>query len=187
MASPILMGRIASGVKAFLGTHAALTITSLAYGVYGSFSEKETPRREAAFDAYHYKFVTDLVCDMYSGNGISGRNPDHIELGETVTFEDPAAICSGRKEVQEAFRALGIVDPESLERPVCIDVEPKGDSISLTYALKQRYLGSLEVASLLEVDVHLGPIPNNPESKFVVTRIEEQWNGVKPLGSLLFW
>jgi hypothetical protein len=187
MASPFI--RVGSGVKAFLGTHVALTVTSVAHGAVGPAQDSflGNKKREAAFDANHYKFVTNLVCDMYSGKGAGACSPDHIELAEGVTFEDSAAICSGRKEVLEAFRALTVLNPESLERPVCIDVEPKGESITLTYALNQRYFGSLDVASLLEVNVHLSPIPNNPESKFVLTRMEEQWNGVKPVGSLLFW
>jgi hypothetical protein len=184
-------GMIRSSVQAAVATHALLSLASLTYGTGafggGSSLTSDDDKDDEVFDAKHYQMVTDLVSDMYSGKGVSHR-PHHVILDDKVTFEDPAAICSSRKEVQEAFRALQSVQPQSRSRPKCINVNPKGESIELTYVLNQRYGGGwLDVMSLLVVNVQLAQINGTPESKFVVTKLEERWNGVQPLGSYLFW
>ena len=180
-------GIFRASLQAAVGTHLVLSLASLAHGsgVFKRSSKSSSDdNEEEAFDAFHYQFVTDFVSDMYAGKGMTRP---HVLLHEKVTFEDPAAICSTPEEVQEAFRALKYVNPESLSTPKCIDVTPKGESIDLTYRLDQRYAGMLEVQSLLVVNVQLAQIYGTPESEFVVRKFEERWNGVQPLGTYLFW
>lgn len=173
-------------LKALVGTHAALTATSLAYGIFGGDMTDGDPPE--VFDAPHYDMVTELVSGMYAGRGLGNHTAPHVKLADTVTFEDPAAICSGPAEVREAFRALTCIQPKSRSPPRCIDVQPQGDSIALTYVLNQRYAGLLTVRSLLVVHVKLLQMRDDlAESEFLVTRLEEQWNAVPPLPSLLFW
>jgi hypothetical protein len=190
-------GMFQASLQAAVGTQVFLTLTSLAYGTFGgrgssspALTTEDDKEKVEVFDAKHYQMVTDLVSDMYSGKGIGRRTTTRVVLDEKVTFEDPAAICSSPKEVQEAFRALKYVHPQSLSRPKCIDVNPKGETIELTYSLNQLYAAGgldLNVVSLLVVNVHLAHIYGTPESEFVVTKLEERWNGVQPLGSYLFW
>eukprot|EP00527_Entomoneis_sp_CCMP2396_P002151 CAMPEP_0198146300 /NCGR_PEP_ID=MMETSP1443-20131203/28717_1 /TAXON_ID=186043 /ORGANISM="Entomoneis sp., Strain CCMP2396" /LENGTH=171 /DNA_ID=CAMNT_0043810219 /DNA_START=134 /DNA_END=646 /DNA_ORIENTATION=+ len=168
----IRKGLLQAGVEAALGTHAVLSLTSLAYGIYGRKTSTAFFDQEEAFDAKYYQFVTDFVRGMYSGKGTDRPN---VIFGENITFEDPAAICSSPKEVHEAFRALKCATPESLSTPKCVDVKPKGASIQLTYVLNQRYADVLDVKSLLIVEVHLAQIEGTADSNFIVDRFEEQW------------
>jgi hypothetical protein len=173
-------------LKALVGTHAALTATSLAYGIFGGDMTDGDPPE--VYDAHHYDMVTELVSGMYAGRGLDKHTAPRVKLADTVTFEDPAVICSGPTEVREAFRALTYIQPKSRSPPRCIDVQPQGDSVALTYVLNQQYAGMLTVRSLLVVHVQLLHWRDDfPDSEFLVTRLEEQWNAVPPLGSLLFW
>jgi len=202
-----VMNKLRPTCQIALGAHLLITLTSVTYGT-GIFRSSSSGDGEAdvvtiakkteVFDAHHYSKVTDLVSAIYSGNMSSSRSwkTTVVALDENATFEDPVAICARRTEVQEAFRALSFVHPQSLSKPKCVDVKPKGRSIELTYALHQNYNfgslfggGGLEVRSLLMMEVHLERIIGNDvaESKFVVTRMEERWNGVKPLENYLFW
>lgn len=179
-------GMIQATLQAAVGMHAFLTLASIGYPLLSeSSSAAKKKKSEEAFDAKHYQLMTDFVADMYGGRGIS-HNARGVYLDESVTFEDSAAICSSRNEVQEAFRALQYIQPRSLSPPKCIDVIPKGDSIELMYALNQQYAGRFNLFSLLVVNVQLGQIYGTPESEFVVTKFEERWNDIEPFGSYLF-
>ena len=193
-----------SVTAAAAGTQALLTMASLAYSTAGDqlsleyfqqafsgASKKQDPPAQhkmfdakPAFDAGHYKYVTEFVKRMYGGRG---AQHDHVIMNPETTFEDPAAICKGYPEIQEAFQALTYLQPQSLAPPTCVNVQPLGDSILLTYSLKQRYLGRLELRSLLMVQVQLQQRQDIPESDFLVLRMEEHWNGIPPLSSYLFW
>jgi hypothetical protein len=164
---------------------------------------------EECFDAKHYDMVQRFVTRMYNGTGFS-KGEDHnnvtnigsitgynyaddttvedtergVRMTNAVTFEDPAAICKGIHEVQEAFRALKALHPESESPPRCVDVQPLGNSIVLTFVLNQQYqlplYGALHLRSFLDVTVELQQMKDNPESEFLITRMKESWNG-KPL------
>merc|ERR1719491_175367 len=130
--------------------------------------------------------MTNFVMNMYSGKGVI--ETQGIKLASNVTFEDPAAIVSTPREIHEAFRALKISDPMCLSKPTCINVQPKGGSIELTYYLNQRYMDALNVRSLLVVDFRLARISGETsESVLEVTKLEERWNGTQPLSILPFW
>lgn len=136
-----------------------------------------------------------------------------VKLARTATFEDAAVICRGPQEIAEAFRALRVAKPEFLSHPHRISVErgganhadgalAGGGGVSLaqqcivTYYLHQRYTGFLTVRSLLQVTVETGAAggTNKGRSKDVsggastvrVVKIEERWNGVKPLDDAPF-
>ena len=173
-----------ASVELLAGTHALAVLTSLAYGIYGPKKIDRISDLEETFDSNHYQYVTDFVASMYGGKGTHQTN---VLLDEAVTFEDPAASCSGPKEVEEAFRALKYIQPNSLSSPRCVDVKPKGALIELTYALNQRYLDSIELESLLVVVVKLKQMSTKPEENiFLIQKVEEQWNGVEPLRAYLF-
>ena len=186
--------RLRHGVSVCVKAHVGLTLVSLGYGAFGhklmgSSSNQSLLQDETkeSFDASHYQYVTEFVQTLYSGCGL---HHDYCQLDEDVTFEDPAAICHSRKEVQEAFRALTKMRPDSLSPPRCVDVEPLGASIAVNYALHQQYLGGLlTVRSLLIAHIQLQTVHNKgfPESQFLVTKLEEQWNGVPPISNYVFW
>jgi len=183
---------IRSGLTAAVGTQLALTMASLGYasGRLGGtpsplLARGKSSSEEEVFDALHYDFVTEFVTSMYAGRGVSHR---YVKLADSVSFEDPAARCSGPDEVREAFRALRYLKPQSISPPCCVNVQPQGESIALWYALHQHYLGGrLILPSLLVVTVQLRQLKEVPESEFVVLGMQEQWNGIPLWNSYLFW
>jgi hypothetical protein len=113
---------------------------------------------------------------MYSGAGV-----DCDACSEDVTFEDAAALCRGRVEVREVFRALGAIKPEHMSRPeVCYS-----SSRSAVLLLHQRYLGCL---TLLH-QRYLGCLTLRSELHVAldtagrISGMQERWNGKPPLGS----
>jgi hypothetical protein len=194
-------------ITTFVGTHIAFSVASIARAGIGGLqnnNDRTTAGKgeiEECFDAKHYDLMTDFVARIYRGRGIksiissnSNMNFDDItgvRLAPTVTFEDPAAICVNEEEVREAFRALQVLDPVSLSPPICISVEPRGDSIDLTFQLNQQYTLPLQLQlfsirppqvrlrSLLTVTVQLQQMQDIglPESEFLVTEMKELWYG----------
>jgi hypothetical protein len=167
--------------------HISLTAASLGLGLFGRRPPLFSPGgvNNESFDARHYDLVTEMVTKMYSGRGAYHRR---CQLADSVTFEDPAAICKSPDEVRETFRVLKGLKPKSLSSPKCINVEPRGSSIALTYALHQRYgLLSVDLCSHLVVEVQLIQMRDLPESEFLITRFEERWNGIPPQNNMLLW
>jgi hypothetical protein len=99
---------------------------------------------------------------MYSGAGLDGAM-----CVDDVTFEDPAALCCGRDEAVEAFRALRAMSPEHMTPPqVCYSTA--GGCVVL---LHQRYFRRLVVRSELHVRL---------DDTGRICSFEERWNG-RPL------
>ncbi|KAL3941725.1 MAG: hypothetical protein SGBAC_003969 [Bacillariaceae sp.] len=127
---------------------------------------------------------------MYAGRG--SYHP-HCRFSDAACFQDAAVICKSPKEIHEAFRLHEKLEPKCLRPPICVDVEPKGSSILVTYALNQRYESlDFDMNSLLQVEVQLEQLSstNNylvPESDFLVLDMQELWNGNALLSSPLFW
>lgn len=176
-----------------------------------SDSDNDIEEEEECFDAGHYILVQEFVGRMYRGKQATSEGRNHtakgsitgyhyrssqqnpknqhpsiqgVQLASTATFEDPAAVCRGAEEIQEAFRALQALQPSSLSPPICINVQPQGEKILLTYALHQQYVlpwyGPLLLRSLLQVTVQLQTIPELAESEFWVLQMKELWGG-RPL------
>ena len=175
--------------------HVGLTLVSLGYGTLGHHlpldwvqSKRQLLVQDKCFDAKHYHYLTEFIQSLYSGKGVTGNSSEqqYCQLDPNTTFEDPAAMCSSPKEVEEAFRALAKMQPESFAPPRCVHVEPMGSS----YAMDQTYLGgTLSLQSLLTVHIQLQTVHTKgfPESQFLITKMEEQWNGVPLLTNYLFW
>ena len=132
--------------------------------------------------------MTDFVARMYGGRGIKPTKKNNgttntitgVKLAPTVTFEDPAAVCVSQEEVREAFRALKLLHPVSVSPPICVNVEPKGESIDLTFRLNQQYTllsKKITLGSLLKVKVQLQQMRDMPESEFLITEMKELWYG----------
>ena len=111
---------------------------------------------------------------MYSGNGAGdGSVPgSELTLSEDVVFEDPAAVCVGRAEVVEAFRAIKefrpknighargrSADPRTLDYDISTEYSPQIFGGTFTYELRSRIMVTLD------------------ERRHVV-RIEERWNHI---------
>ncbi|CAB9506849.1 expressed unknown protein [Seminavis robusta] len=192
--------RLVAGINVGIGTHLVVTTASIHYGTgyWGGQSSlfhqeySDHSLVSEAPDARHYQAVTRLVTDMYTGRGLSSTTTrlsvPAIGVSDSVSFQDPAAICVGKEEVTEAFRAVATLNPQWITPPRCIHVEPMGSTIALTYYLNNRYGGRFSLQSLLVVHVELQQLPHAREfNQFVVTRMEEYWNGVSPISNLLFW
>jgi len=162
-------------------------------------------RTTESFDANHYAMLTEFVSKLYSiDNGQQKKtksasssspsllqqassswgaiNLNGVRLAPTAGFEDPAAICVGKSEIEEAFEALTkTLHPTHVNPPICVDVQPQGDSIDVWYKLDQHYSSgsfSIKLVSLLTVTVQLEPLEDVPEeSEFVVTEMKEYWHG----------
>ena len=188
--------RLRHGVSLYGKTHVGLTLVSLGYGAFGYHlplysvqASRELLVQDECFDAKHYQYLTEYIQSLYSGKSGSSEQ-QHCQLDPSVTFEDSAAICNSREEVEEAFRALTKMQPESFAPARCVHVEPMGASIAVTYALDQSYFGgSLSLQSLLTVNIQLQTVHTRgfPESQFLITKLEEKWNGVPLLANYLYW
>ena len=187
-----IIGSLRSALTAAVGTQFVLTVASMGYasgigmavGNRSKLLSISSKPPEEIFDAHHYNYVTEFVTKMYAGRGMS--HP-YVKMKETMAFEDPAARCCGAPEAEEAFRILVHLEPRSIFSPRCVDVKPQGESIALSYALHQQYLGGRIVfPSLLVVTVQLRQRKDIPESEFLVLKMEEQWNGIPLIDSYLF-
>ena len=192
MAGILSIRQVGPLITTLVGTHVAFTVASIARAGIGSPSLAISEPEEECFDAKHYDLMTDFVARMYGGRGIKPRkSASHsvnavtgVKLAPTVTFEDPAAICVSEEEVREAFRALQLLHPVSLSPPICVNVEPKGESIDLTFRLNQQYTlpllsKKIKLGSLLKVKLQLQQMRDVglPESEFLVTEMRELWYG----------
>ena len=215
MAGLVSIRQVGPLITTLVGTHIAFSVASIARAGIGGLQNNNdgsaTTTTSVAgkgeikecFDAKHYDLMTDFVTRIYRGRGIKsiGSNSSNsrnfndiitgVRLAPTVTFEDPAAICVSEEEVREAFRALEVLDPVSLSPPICINVEPRGDSIDLTFQLNQQYTLPLSLPlfsirppqvrlrSVLTVTVQLQQMKaiGLPESEFLVTDMKELWYG----------
>jgi hypothetical protein len=165
---------------------------------------------EECFDAGHYVMVQHFISRMYQGetdllahhnhtkdvisvgsvaekecmNDVKHSVIEGVRLASSAIFEDPAAVCRGLDEIREAFRALKSLHPISLSPPKCINVEPLGETIRLTYSLHQQYAlpwyGSMALPSIVHVTVQLHNIKELAESELRILQIQELW-GSKPL------
>ena len=181
----IMAPSIVKSVQMVVGTHCAMTVLSIARAGIGGGRTDDTE----CFDAKHYDLVTDFIGRIYLGRPVMKKEKKNrrisvagVKFSPTVCFQDPAAICVNEPEVLEAFRALRLLNPISLSSPICVNVKPNGDSIRLTYRLNQQYTlplyhRTLNVKSLLSVNVKLQQMQDCPESEFVITSMKEFWYG----------
>lgn len=169
------MKLISSNVLALVSIHAAITTISITYGTYaGKLRDDDLNLQENQLLAKNFDPLTKLVTSMYTGERLEGL--PGVRLAKDCTFEDSAVVISGSNEIIEAFRALQFVQPEALSPPRILDVVPNMEIIQVKYFLYQKYMGRLIVKSLLVIDAELAG------DELIINKIEEQWNGVKPLG-----
>ena len=108
--------------------------------------------------------VESVASKMYSGVGLDGS-----VCSDRVTFEDPVAVCCGRAEVVEAFRALRACMPEHVTAPQVCCSTPS----TAVVLLHQRYFGRFVVRSELHVGL---------DDAGSICWFEERWNGKRLLG-----
>ena len=117
-----------------------------------------------------------IVQSMYNGHGI---NPNDLSPG--CMFVDPIAICVGRDETIECFRALKFMSPKTSKETTLAVKNIDGDlKQQVLMELQSEYFSSLNVTSLLIVNIDR--TGNHP----VVTKFEEQWNYIVVLNSFPF-
>ena len=133
--------------------------------------------------------VRTIINDMYSGKGI--LQPEM--LSPDCRFVDPIAICTGREEVVEVFRALQFLSPQPVVRdtsvafdrhnfrqtPRLLNVVWKKENnkyaTTINFELEQSYFNRLQMTSLLIVDVTVDD-DFQELSELSITSFEEQWN-----------
>jgi hypothetical protein len=191
----------------FVGTHLSLSVLSIVNSLYLPPMYDNLEEVEECFDAGHYNSVQYFISRMYQGDvellaymedgisvgSVAGNDymkdttpsaDQGVRLASTATFEDPAAVCRGLHEIREAFQALKSLHSMSLSPPKCINVEPQGGTILLTYALHQQYTlpwyGSMALRSIVQVTVQLHNIEELVESELRILNLQELW-GSKPL------
>ena len=116
-----------------------------------------------------------LAAAMYSGRGL-----DEQACSPRVTFTDPVARCSGRREVSEAFRALTFCRPEHVEAPRANFI----DDLTSTVDLHQRYFSCALLPSGLVVRSTL--LVRRRAADGLVCELEERWNGALLFGWVAF-
>ena len=120
--------------------------------------------------------------DGFMHGSMTTWNEEGVKLSESATWEDPKAIFKGPKEILQAFR---IPTQDTIASARCVNVEPQGESIVLSYALPYQNDGD---KSILVVTVEMHQMKDSPEfNEFVITKMEEQWNGIPLFQSMLFW
>lgn len=144
------------------------------------------------------KSMTDFVTDLYSGNGVVPRQG--LLLAKDVVFEASPVISMGEEEVVEIYRAFYLFLPYFLSPPKCIESEQDTTtgSVLWTFLLHQRYFGFLQDKSLLVVHARYAmgsPLEeeNGGDHNLVangirvveILKLEERWNGIKSLDTLL--
>jgi len=115
-------GLIGIGSLALLQTAAAST--SIAYSALGRrqcWNSREVwgtaplPSPASWQPSDRDAHIESMASRMYAGAGLDGSL-----CSDDVTFEDAAALCCGRAETVEAFRALRAFKPEHVTAPqVC--------------------------------------------------------------------
>ena len=173
--------RIVSTVNVAVSIQIGLSMVSIGRGT-GLVEEKSKllDSREV-FDASHYKLVMNYVAHLYSSGRFSPSQLG-VKLAESATWEDPKCIFQGTSEIRQAFR---ISSHKLAASPRCVNVEPKGETIVLTYAVPYKKYNQ---ESLVKVNVQMHQMKQSPEfNEFIITKMEEQWNGIPLFQSLLFW
>ena len=156
--------RLAEAAGALVCGHTAVSL----FGIGNAIVARPPPRpKESTTQA---DAINKVVSAMYQGSGL-----DMTACSETVTFTDPAARCSGKAEVAEAFRALKACTPQHVDQPAAVAM-PDG---SVHLHLHQRYsiIRSFTIKSVLVVRM---------DSDGRVCELEERWNGAKLLDFAAF-
>ena len=107
---------------------------------------------------------------------------DMSMFAETCTFEDPAAICRGYSEIEEAFRALRALEPLPIEQRA---IKVKGDVVSFDSLVQYKiggYTTKLPSTIIVQDDGH-GKICSitelwNHNSLIPLLQISRRLNGI---------
>lgn len=174
VSTPVVLKSLAAAASA----HLAISLACVANGALTKGTNHKHDKLANDEDISGWKVASPVVVDMYSGKGITqpGR------LSQDCVFADPVAICVGREEVVETFRALKCLSPDSIASPKLVHVEPLADNVTrFTTKLHQRYMKTLTVHSLLIVDM------KEEEGKDpTIVRFEERWNNRPLLNQIPF-
>ena len=174
--------RTVSTVNVAVSLQIGLTALSIGRGKGAFESPPNLLHEKETFDAPHYKFVQDYISSLYSNQSSHLQSRVGVKLAECATWEDPKSIFQGATEIQQAFR---IPAQDTAKSPRCVNVEPKGQLIVLSYVLPYTKFNN---QSLLVVSVEMKQMKASPEfNEFVITKMEEKWNGIPIFQSLLFW
>jgi len=163
---------------ALVGTHVVLAAASMGAGTFPG-KTRGPAAAEVLAQAGNPRCVScsapaqlaKVAGKMYRGDGL-----DAAFLSPDVVFEDPAVLCIGTDEVQEAFRALHAARPEQLDEPRLV-VDGESEGATAVFALRQRYAGFLEVSSTLLI---------HTAADGRISRFEERWNGAPLLKAAPF-
>lgn len=174
--------RVVSTVNVAVSLQIGLTALSIGRGKgWAPGKESELLNEREVFDAAHYLLVQDYVTALYS-NSTRESPATGVKLADSATWEDPKAIFEGPTEIRQAFR---IPTQDTVASARCVNVEPQGKVIVLSYALPYQNDGG---KSILVVTVEMHQMKDSPEfNEFVITKMEEQWNGIPLFQSMLFW
>jgi len=152
-------------VKLVAVTHFAVSTLGI---VRSAYATPPNPPYQCSISQSNEK-IRILVSRLYSGKL---DFTSETTLTEKITFEDPIALCVGRKEVHECFRALhDLTSPCHVIEPTLMgEYNDNSSTQILNFYLHQRYFGCLEVVSVVDVEVGV--------SDGKVKRIEERWNNI---------
>jgi len=170
---------IRRSAAALVGTHVVLAAASMGAGTFSPGKMRGPAAAEVVAQAGNPRCLScsapaqlaKVAGKMYRGDGL-----DAAFLSPRVVFEDPAVLCVGTDEVQEAFRALHAARPESLDEPRLV-VDGESEGATAIFALRQRYVGFLEVNSTLHI---------HTAADGRISRFEERWNGAPLLSAAPF-
>ncbi len=165
---------LSKGILGGLATHITISIGSLVHAATSSTIHKSSLQSHSSSSWGDEVIIAQKVIDSIYDECHVGP----IEfIDEELIFEDPAALCTSRKEVQNAFFLLQYISPVKKSR-IVYDVRDNDEirnnkMITVVLEQYQQYtIGRdliLRSHVLVDVDVR----------KQKVVRIEERWNGNK--------
>jgi len=162
---------LSKGILGGLVTHITISIGSLAYATKtSSFNDSSSLPLSQVNEVVIARRVIDSMYDHCFVGPIN-------LIDDNLVFEDPAALCANRKEVENAFFLLKFISPLKVVRNVhsIIDNGKMRNRKTVVLEQQQQYTicRELILRSYVLVDVDV--------EKQKVVRIEERWNGNKLL------
>ncbi|CAB9524122.1 expressed unknown protein [Seminavis robusta] len=184
---------LVSGVNGVVGVQIGLSVASVARSQlvpFGGTPSFNSHASEATPKCQYEEAVKSYLTRIYRYEHSHNKNKDlslqsrglTVKLADGVTWQDPKCTFRGLQEVRQAF----CFPVELADAPLCVNVDASegGDNIVLTYTLSYN---NNQCQSLLSVWVKKVPKKDSLQmAEIVITKMEEQWNGMPLLRSLPF-
>ena len=136
-----------TAIRSTVAAHISLTVTSLAYSVFGPSSLQNANYNENKDSSTHHKDqeimgalpwldqLHKIIANMYTGGGTRFRAAQSnimVQMHNDVSLENPLVSYTGASAIERAFRARMFLHPQNDVQTLleCVHIEASDDSIS---------------------------------------------------------